>query len=137
MSDLLLDTNILIRYFRKHPGYKALLHESRQMGWIYVSVMTRFEIVRGMRDWERKLTFDLLDAFETLPVDSESADQAGEIIRTWKAHGVTLGDTDALIAATAIQNGLPLVTTNSKHFPMPELTVFRVDDSGKMTKFQP
>jgi predicted nucleic acid-binding protein len=133
MSDVLLDTNILIRYFRRVPGYKELLHQARQMGWVYISVTTRFEIVRGMRDHERELTFNLLDTFESLPVDVEIANRAGEVIRFWRAKGVTLGDMDALIAATALQHNLPLVTTNPRHFPMPELTVYQSDDAGKMT----
>ncbi len=136
MSDVLLDTNILIRYFRCVPGYKDLLHQARQMGWMYISVTTRFEIVRGMRDHEGALTFNLLDTFESLPVNVDIADLAGELVRTWRARGVTLGDADALIAATALQHSLPLVTTNSRHFPMPELTVYQTDDAGKMTLCQ-
>jgi hypothetical protein len=40
-----------------------------------------------------------------------------------------------LIAATVIHHGLPLVTTNPKHFPMPDLTVYQTDDAGKMTRW--
>jgi predicted nucleic acid-binding protein len=136
MSDVLLDTNILILYYRKQPGYKDLLHQAREMGWVYISAMTRLEIVRGMRDRERASTFELLDAFETISITGETADLAGELIRSWKAHGITLGDADALIAATAIEHNLALITTNPKHFPMPELTVFQTNEAGKMTRWQ-
>jgi predicted nucleic acid-binding protein len=30
---------------------------------------------------------------------------------------------DAIIAATAMTHGLTLVTTNARHFPMPEVSV--------------
>jgi predicted nucleic acid-binding protein len=136
MGDVLLDTNILIRYFRRVPGYKDLLHQVRQMGWMYISVTTRFEIVRGMRDHERSLTSNLLDTFESLPVNVEIADLAGELVRSWRAKGISLGDIDSLIAATAIQHKLPLITTNPRHFPMPELNVYQADDAGKMTLCQ-
>ncbi|OGO76149.1 MAG: hypothetical protein A3K45_06455, partial [Chloroflexi bacterium RIFOXYC12_FULL_59_14] len=121
MSDHILDSNILIRYLRKTAGYKDLLHEIERKGWTYISVMTRLEIVRGMREREREETFDLLDTLETLPMTSEIADLAGELIRSWRERGINLSDADAIIAASAIHHGLALVTTNAKHFPMPEL----------------
>lgn len=102
---------------------------------IYISTMTRFEVVRGMKDREREFTFDLINSFEALNVTSEIADMAGELIREWRKRGVTLGDGDAIIAATAIYHRLTLVTTNAKHFPMPELTVFQADEQGNSTPY--
>ncbi|OGO77494.1 MAG: hypothetical protein A3K41_03175 [Chloroflexi bacterium RIFOXYD12_FULL_57_15] len=133
MSDHILDSNILIRYLRKTAGYKDLLHEIERKGWTYISVMTRLEIVRGMREREREETFDLLDTLETLPMTSEIADLAGELIRSWRERGINLGDADAIIAASAIHHGLALVTTNAKHFPMPELIVFQADEQGHLS----
>jgi predicted nucleic acid-binding protein len=135
VSDHILDTNILIRYLRKMAGYKGLIHNIDRKGWVYVSAMTRLEIVRGMQEHEREETFELLDSLETIHVTSEIADLAGEIIRSWRARGVILGDTDALIAASALQHELILVTTNPKHFPMSELTVLQADEKGNLTSF--
>lgn len=132
MSDNLLDTNILVRYLRKTPGYLELLRTIGARGWTYISVMTRLEIVRGMQERERKETFDLLDSLETIPMTAEIADSAGELIRSWRARGITLGDADAIIAASALQEGLPLVTTNAKHFPMPDLVVYQADELGRL-----
>jgi predicted nucleic acid-binding protein len=132
MSDNLLDTNILIRYLRKTPGYLELLRTIGARGWTYISVMTRLEIVRGMQERERKETFDLLDSLEIIPMTTEIADSAGELIRSWRARGITLGDADAIIAASALQEGLPLVTTNAKHFPMPDLVVYQADELGRL-----
>ncbi len=95
--------------------------------------MTRLEIVRGMQERERKETFDLLDSLETMPMTVEVADMAGELIRSWRARGITLGDADAIIAASALQEGLALVTTNAKHFPMPDLVMYQADEQGKLT----
>lgn len=132
MSDNLLDTNILVRYLRKTPGYLELLRTIGARGWTYISVMTRLEIVRGMQERERKETFDLLDSLETIPMTAEIADSAGELIRSWRVRGITLGDADAIIAASALQEGLPLVTTNAKHFPMPDLVVYQADELGRL-----
>ena len=137
MSDHILDTNILIRYLRKTKGYKDLMREIGQKGWTYISAMTRLEIVRGMQDRERADTFDLLDNLETLHVTAGIADLAGELIRMWRGRGMILSDADSIIAATAINHGLTLVTTNAKHFPMPELTVLQADEDGNVFPYKP
>ncbi len=133
MSDYLLDTNILILCFRKTAGYRELLDSLSRDDTLYISAITRLEIVRGMRDHERKETFDLLDSLETIDITIEVADKAGELIRSWRTKGRVIGDADAVIAATALNNGLALVTTNPKHFFMPDLIVYRADKRGKLT----
>lgn len=86
-----------------------------------------------MRDRERKITFGLLDSLQTIPVSAGIADLAGELIRSYRAGGVTLGEADAIIAASALEKNLTLVTTNTRHFPMPELPMLQADESGKLT----
>jgi predicted nucleic acid-binding protein len=133
MSDYLLDTNILILCFRKMEGYQELLDTLARDDTLYISAVTRLEIVRGMRDHERKATFNLLNSLETIDITIEVADKAGELIRLWRKKEVILGDADALIAATALNNDFALVTTNAKHFPMPDLIVYQADKHGKLT----
>jgi predicted nucleic acid-binding protein len=136
VSDHILDTNILIRYLRKMSGYKDLLHETNRKGWVYISAMTRLEIVRGMLEREREDTFELLDSLETIQITSEIVDLSGEMIRSWRGRGVILSDADTLIAASALQHGLTLITTNPKHFPMPEVTVLQADEKGNLTLYK-
>jgi predicted nucleic acid-binding protein len=133
MSDYLLDTNILILYLRKTVGYYELLDTLAKDDTLYISAMTRLEIIRGMRDKERKITFEILDSLDNIDISIEIADKAGELIRAWRTKGATLEDADAIIAATALTHNLVLVTTNSKHFPMPELVVYQADEFGKLT----
>ena len=133
MSDSLLDTNILIRYLRRAPGYLDLMRQLDLAGELHISVMTRLEIVRGMREHERPDTFLLFDSLQSVPVTGRIADQAGELIRSWRMRGATLGDVDAIIAATAIHHKLTLVTTNARHFPMPELAVLQASEEGALT----
>jgi predicted nucleic acid-binding protein len=70
---------------------------------------------------------------ETIDVSSEVADKAGELIRSWRTKGMILGDADAVIAATALNHDLALITTNEKHFPMHDLVVYQADRYGKLT----
>ena len=133
MTDYLLDTNILIRYLRKSKGYDNLLSSLAESDGLCISVVTRFEVVRGMRDHEREATFGLLNSFESLVVSTEIADAAGELVRSGQTQGFSIGAADALIAATAMQQNLALVTTNAKHFSMHNLIVFEADEAGNIT----
>lgn len=133
MSDYLLDSNILILYLRKTKGYYELLDTLAKDDTLFISVITRLEIIRGMHEREREETFDLLESLATIDITIEIADSAGELIRSWRTRGVVLEDADAIIAATALNSGLALVTTNAKHFPMPDLVVYKADENGKLT----
>jgi predicted nucleic acid-binding protein len=136
MPDFILDTGVLIRHLRDYAGCPELVDRLTEEGEVFISAMTRLEIVRGMREQELDATFELLDSLETMDVTRWIADQAGELIRSWKSRGVTLGDADAIIAATALQHGLTLVTTNPRHFPMPELTILQADERGNVTPYK-
>jgi predicted nucleic acid-binding protein len=135
MPDYLFDSGIPILHLRNQSGYPTMIDRLSEEADIYISTMTRFEVVRGMKDRERDFTFDLLNSFGALDVTSEIADMAGELIRKWRKRGVTLGEGDAIIAATALYHRLTLVTTNAKHFPMPELMVFQADERGNVTPY--
>jgi len=132
MPDYLLDTGILIRHLRGQAGYAALLDRLAQEGDLYIAAFTRVEVIRGMRDREREVTYLLLDSLRTQPLDRETANLAGEWIRAWRGRGVTLSGPDAVIAAADHQCQATLVTTNPRHFPMPEITVLAADEAGHL-----
>jgi predicted nucleic acid-binding protein len=134
MSDYILDSGILIRHLRDYSGYPGLVKHLTDEARVYISAMTRPEIVRGLREPERRGTFALLNSLDTITVTSEIADLAGELIRSWRERGATIGDADAIIAASALHNALILVTTNARHFPMPELVVLQADEQGHLTQ---
>lgn len=137
MADCLLDTGILIRYLRKMPGYDELMDEINQRSRLVISAYTRLEIIRGMCAQEREVTLDLMNRMVTIPVNSQNADLAGELIRGWRKQGFVLSDGDAIIAATGLNLSLELVTTNGRHFPMPELVVWQADEQGQLTRRSP
>ena len=56
-------------------------------------------------------------------IDYQVGHLAGELFRQYsRSHGVAISD--ALMAATAIQNQAALWTRNRKHYPMAELTLY-------------
>ncbi len=122
VADYLLDTNILILALRsdlKALDFLDVLDRKRER--VCISVATRTEVLAGMRPHEEERTMELLDSLENLPVDEAIADRAGRLIYQYARRGIQLSFPDALIAATALHHDLTLATTNSKHFPMPDL----------------
>ena len=121
MTDYLLDSSVLILHLRERPEITALLTQWGKEGALCISVVTRTEILAGMRPHEEEHTMELLGSLENLPVDEATADQAGRLIYQYARRGIQLSFPDALIAATALHHDLTLATTNSKHFPMSDL----------------
>jgi predicted nucleic acid-binding protein len=124
LADYLLDTNVLILHLRDHPDLTALLTGWSETHVLCVSMVTRTEVLAGMHPHEEKRTLDLLDSLVSLVVDEAIADRAGRLIYGYARRGVQFSFADALIAATALQHDLTLVTTNAKHFPIPDLHLY-------------
>ncbi len=116
MYNFLLDTNVLIKQLRGDPRPPRLVLELAQRGSVYISTVTRTEIMAGMHPHEEDKTFTLLESLDLLIVDRTVADQAGRFIYQQARLGFKLALSDALIAATAKVENLTIVTTNVKHF---------------------
>ena len=116
MADLLLDTNTLISHLRKRASVTDFLLRWGQRDNLYISVVTRTEILAGMRPNEERETLELLISLSNLPVTSVVADRAGRLIYAAARRGIQTSFPDALIAATALEHDLIVVTTNAHHF---------------------
>ena len=103
VADLLVDTDIFVDHLR---GAQKLMPRRHR---IHFSVVTRAELVAGNSATDAVTT--LLSPFNEISVDRAVAERAGRIRRE---TGVRLPD--ALIAATAIEHGLSLVTRNRSDF---------------------
>lgn len=81
-----------------------------------------------MRPHEEQNTRNFLRSLELYSLTWPVAELAGLLKRDYGKKGKTLNLGDVLIAATALQNGLPLVTDNGKDFPMKELSLYPLPD---------
>jgi predicted nucleic acid-binding protein len=127
---LIFDTNFLIGLLRGIEAYWEYLQEVSEEALPSISAVTRAEIYAGCHPQEQSQTSELLKCFRSISVGTEIADLAGESVYRFGRRGVTLHLEDALIGATAIVEGLVLVTHNVSHFPMLSL--------GKnLTRFPP
>ena len=104
MAELLLDTDVFVDHLRGARRMRPGRHR------LHYSVVTRCELFAG-RGADEELLRLLLAPFRELPVDREVAERAGRIRRE---TGVRTPD--ALIAATALEHRLTLVTRNLRDF---------------------
>ena len=118
----LLDTNFIIGLLRGTEKYWDYLDVLSQQALPSISTITRAEVYAGCHPAEENETKRLLDYFSTIPVESSTADLAGQYVYYFSRHGITLHLEDALIGATAVEEALMLVTQNVSHFPMLSLS---------------
>ena len=104
MADLLVDTDIFIDHLRGARRLDPLNHR------LHYSVITRAELFVGAGRNESQVRL-LLEAFRELGVDRSVAERAGRIRRE-----SSIRMPDALIAATAIEQDLELVSRNTRDF---------------------
>lgn len=81
-------------------------------------MLTRFELLAGMRSQERSDIRSLIDTLVNLDCSGDIATRAGEWARTYRGSHEEISPIDFLIAATAELHGADLLTQNVEHFPM-------------------
>lgn len=115
----LVDTSILIDHLRGRSEARDLLAtELSASEPLFGSVLTKVEVLAGIRRAEADATRALLDVLIWADVTDPIAERAGALAnRFLRSHrGVDL--VDYVIAATREELDLPLWTRNVRHFPM-------------------
>ena len=118
----LIDTDIVISFLR---GVPAVVEKFSSLSTddICISAMTKAELLIGPKNLKGKravnsLTIinDFVNLIDVIPFDSAAAELFADISHSLKKSGETIGDTDIIIAATALKINATLVTHNQKHF---------------------
>jgi predicted nucleic acid-binding protein len=122
---LLLDTTVLIDALRRKNVALTLLAEAVALGHQFsTSAISIAEVFSGSRLAEETTTQAFLENILCFPVTYSIAERGGRLRNDWARKGRTLGLADMVVAATALEHNLALVTANRKDFPMPELKFY-------------
>lgn len=112
---MVIDTDVIIWYMKgNEKAYKALENSKN----FFISVITYMELVQGMRN--KKELNNLRRALyvwdsKILYISEEISVKAMFFVEQhFLSHSIQLAD--ALIGATAIAYGLPILTGNDKHY---------------------
>ena len=133
----LLDTNIVSEFSKENPNPNVIEFYEYRKDQCAISSITWQELVFGVSrlpDGKRKNTIEsfiqnLKQNIEIIPYDTFSAEICGNFTGTFEKKGHTLPYSDSQIAATAISNGMVLVTHNTSDFaPIAETNYLKMED---------
>ena len=112
---MIIDTDVIIWYMKGNQKAYKTIENSKHFS---ISVVTYMELVQGMRDKnELNNLRRALNAWEAkiLYISEEISVKAMFFVEQhFLSHSIHLAD--ALIGATAISHGLPIITGNDKHY---------------------
>lgn len=119
MNPVVLDSTILVDHLRGVARATAVIARAPDLDLRpSASVVSKTEVLRGMRSGERRAVRELFRLIDWVPVDEAIADLAGEYGRIYRAFHQGIDVADFIIAATAMRADAELWTRNVKHFPM-------------------
>ena len=136
MSGFLLDTNVISELVKPRPEATVTTWiEDTDESLLYLSVLTFGEIRRGIAGLpqsrrratlEAWLDKDLRARFDEriLAIDQEVADRWGLLTAAARNRGIVLPVIDGLLAATALEHNLTLVTRDIGQIPSMGVAVF-------------
>ena len=125
---MVIDTDVLIWYMKGNEKAYNTIENSKNF---FISVVTYMELVQGMRNKNElstlRKTLHEWNA-EILYISEEISVKAMFFVeQNYLSHSIQLAD--ALIGATAIVYGRPILTGNDKHY--------KILKSLKIKKFRP
>lgn len=124
---MVFDTDILIWIQRGNIKAGRLLERSPERSISLQSYLELLQCAKGKA--QQKAAQDFIRSFQiqVLPLTENIGHRASIYIEQFSfSSGVRAGD--AIIAATAVENGLPLCSSNAKHFkvlPDLDLKIFK------------
>jgi len=119
---MIADTSFLMDLMRGDQGALRLLDACHEEGWsVHVPSIVLHELQRGVararrpeREWQR--IRHATTGLSVVPHDKEAAIFGGQLDGALTAAGTPIDVEDAIIAAIALRENMPVVTRNVEHF---------------------
>ena len=119
MSRYLLDTDVLINYSKgREPVTSRIQHLIDQGDELGVCAINVAEFFAGITPVNRPYWTTVFSTFTYWELSPAVAQHAGELRYDFARQGQILSTSDTLIAAVAMHQGVILITSNVKHYPM-------------------
>jgi len=119
---LLFDTTILIDFLRNKKNAVEFI-EKRTNKPMFTTEINIYELFTGVflasenNDLLQSKVFNLISSLTVLQLDRTSSVEAGKITANLTKIGLKIEQTDTLIAAIALTNGISnIVTANKNHY---------------------
>jgi len=122
---VLLDTTVLIDALRARRDRRGVLAEMVESGHtLATGAINIGEVYAGVRPGEEPATEAFLSRLTCYPITASIARRAGLLKNAWAGKGRTFTLADTMVAATALEHDLPLMTDNRRDFPFPDLALY-------------
>jgi predicted nucleic acid-binding protein len=126
--EILLDSSVLVDTLRRRRGRPEWLRQMVSSGArLSTTPVNVAEIYAGMRPHEQVRTDGLMSGLYCYEITAVTGRIAGDLKRMLDG-GRTVSLPDILVAAVAIENGLPVATDNLRDFVHPGLQIFPLPD---------
>jgi len=141
MTPLLFDTDVLSSYLKaraleRQPRLVRLVYESLQGEGLFISSVTKYELLRGLRKLQlqgqgrrKEVSVKrLLDAAYAISPDAlggAACNVAADLWARASMQGLKFGEADLIITAMALVSSRQLVTCDSKHVEKLEAVGFQ------------
>jgi tRNA(fMet)-specific endonuclease VapC len=116
---ILADTDVLIDYLRDVQPIAGQVMHYREANNLQTTSINCFELLSGA--WEGSHGDRVRKLVATIPVislDKLAATRAALVRQQMEQKGTAIGMADSLIAGIALENNLPLLTRNRRHFEL-------------------
>lgn len=133
MNGYLVDTCIISELAKRAPAPEVIRWFESTSENLFLSAVTVEEFLTGLRflGSDKKLSFFyamMREEYEVLPVTFQVAERSSNLRHGARVQGTPMDIADALIAATALEEKLILVTRNVKDFAKSGVSVLNPFD---------
>lgn len=133
----LLDTNVISEFSKQKPNKTLIKNVEEREGFCAIcstvwqeSVQGYIRLPKGKRkNYIKKYIDDVRETYDIIPYDSFAAEICSELRAKCEKQGKTAPLYDSQIAATAIANGMILITHNTEDYEsLRENSILKVED---------